>query len=149
LNTKSRLLGHCKEIVKARLFNAEDAMNRAQESANDNEKSSAGDKFETGRAMGHLEKEMYARQYQKALHDLQKIESLDSKAMTTEVSLGSLVEMGSKFYLIAIGIGKVILDDKEYYVLSDESPIALSIIGKKKYDSITINDNRMQIADIQ
>jgi len=149
LNTKSRLLGHCKEIVKARLFNAEDAMNRAQESANDNEKSSAGDKFETGRAMGHLEKEMYARQYQKALHDLQKIESLDSKAMTTEVSLGSLVEMGSKFYLIAIGIGKVILDDKEYYVLSDESLIALSIIGKKKYDSITINDNRMQIADIQ
>ncbi len=149
MNTKSRLLGHCKEIVKARLFNAEDAMNRAQESANDNEKSSAGDKFETGRAMGHLEKEMYARQYQKALHDLQKIESLDSKAMTTEVSLGSLVEMGSKFYLIAIGIGKVILDDKEYYVLSDESPIALSIIGKKKYDSITINDNRMQIADIQ
>ena len=106
-------------------------------------------KFETGRAMGHLEKEMYARQYQKALHDLQKIESLDSKAMTTEVSLGSLVEMGSKFYLIAIGIGKVILDDKEYYVLSDESPIALSIIGKKKYDSITINDNRMQITDIQ
>lgn len=149
MNTKSRLLGHCKEIVKARLFNAEDAMNRAQESANDNEKSSAGDKFETGRAMGHLEKEMYARQYQKALHDLQKIESLDSKAMTTEVSLGSLVEMGSKFYLIAIGIGKVILDDKEYYVLSDESLIALSIIGKKKYDSITINDNRMQIADIQ
>lgn len=149
MNTKSRLLGHCKEIVKARLFNAEDAMNRAQESANDNEKSSAGDKFETGRAMGHLEKEMYARQYQKALHDLQKIESLDSKAMTTEVSLGSLVEMGSKFYLIAIGIGKVILDDKEYYVLSDESPIALSIIGKKKYDSITINDNRMQITDIQ
>ncbi|MGB3130124.1 MAG: hypothetical protein WBB26_00505, partial [Saprospiraceae bacterium] len=128
MNTKSRLLGHCKEIVKARLFNAEDAMNRAQESANDNEKSSAGDKFETGRAMGHLEKEMYARQYQKALHDLQKIESLDSKAMTTEVSLGSLVAMGSKFYLIAIGIGKVILDDKEYYVLSDESPIALSII---------------------
>ncbi|HOJ91081.1 MAG TPA: hypothetical protein PK622_09010 [Saprospiraceae bacterium] len=149
MNTKSRLLGHCKEIVKARLFNAEDAMNRAQESANETEKSSAGDKFETGRAMGHLEKEMYARQYQKALHDLQKIESLDSKAMTTEVSLGSLVEMGSKFYLIAIGIGKVILDDKEYYVLSDESPIALSIIGKKKYDSITINGNRLQITDIQ
>lgn len=149
MSIKNKLLQHCKELIEARLKNAEDAMNRAQESANDNEKSSAGDKFETGRAMGHLEKEMYARQYQKALHDLQKIESLDSKAMTTEVSLGSLVEMGSKFYLIAIGIGKVILDDKEYYVLSNESPIALSIIGKKKYDSITINDNRMQITDIQ
>ena len=149
MSIKNKLLQHCKELIEARLKNAEDAMNRAQESANDNEKSSAGDKFETGRAMGHLEKEMYARQYQKALHDLQKIESLDSKAMTTEVSLGSLVEMGSKFYLIAIGIGKVILDDKEYYVLSHESPIALSIIGKKKYDSITINDNRMQITDIQ
>ena len=61
MSIKNKLLQHCKELIEARLKNAEDAMNRAQESANDNEKSSAGDKFETGRAMGHLEKEMYAR----------------------------------------------------------------------------------------
>jgi hypothetical protein len=37
-------------------------MESAQQSANSEEKSSAGDKYETSRAMGHLEKDMHARQ---------------------------------------------------------------------------------------
>ena len=149
MNTKSRLLGHCKEIVKARLFNAEDAMNRAQESANDNEKSSAGDKFETGRAMGHLEKEMYSRQYQESLHALQKIQSIESKTGAQEIALGSLVVIDTKFYLIAIGLGKVNFEDREYYIVSEESPLGQSIIGLRKNDTITINKVKMQIIDIQ
>jgi transcription elongation GreA/GreB family factor len=149
LNTKSRLLGHCKEIVKARLFNAEDAMNRAQESANDNEKSSAGDKFETGRAMGHLEKEMFSRQYQESLLALQKIQSIESKTGTQEIALGSLVVIDTKFYLIAIGLGKVNFEDREYYIVSEESPLGQSIIGLRKNDTITINKVKMQIIDIQ
>lgn len=39
------------------------AIANAQEAANSQDKSSAGDKYETGRAMGHLEKDMYARQH--------------------------------------------------------------------------------------
>ena len=73
-------------------------MNRAQESANDNEKSSAGDKFETGRAMGHLEKEMFSRQYQESLLALQKIQSIESKTGTQEIALGSLVEIDTIAY---------------------------------------------------
>ena len=149
MNTKSRLLGHCKEIVKARLFNAEDAMNRAQESANDNEKSSAGDKFETGRAMGHLEKEMFSRQYQESLLALQKIQSIESKTGTQEIALGSLVVIDTKFYLIAIGLGKVNFEDREYYIVSEESPIGQSIIDLRKNDTITINKVKVQIIDIQ
>lgn len=38
MSIKNKLLQHCKELIEARLKNAEDAMNRAQESANDNEK---------------------------------------------------------------------------------------------------------------
>ena len=149
MNTKSRLLGHCKEIVKARLFNAEDAMNRAQESANDNEKSSAGDKFETGRAMGHLEKEMFSRQYQESLLALQKIQSIESKTGTQEIALGSLVEIDTKFYLIAIGLGKVNFEGREYYIVSEESPLGQSIIDLRKNDTITINKAKVQIIDIQ
>ena len=149
MSIKNKLLQHCKELIEARLKNAEDAMNRAQESANDNEKSSAGDKFETGRAIGHLEKEMFSRQYQESLLALQKIQSIESKTGTQEIALGSLVEIDTKFYLIAIGLGKVNFEDREYYIVSEESPIGQSIIGLRKNDTITINKVKMQIIDIQ
>lgn len=149
MSIKNKLLQHCKELIEARLKNAEDAMNRAQESANDNEKSSAGDKFETGRAMGHLEKEMFSRQYQESLHALQKIQSIESKTGTQEIALGSLVVIDTKFYLIAIGLGKVNFEDREYYIVSEESPLGQSIIGLRKNDTITINKVKMQIIDIQ
>ena len=149
MSIKNKLLQHCKELIEARLKNAEDAMNRAQESANDNEKSSAGDKFETGRAMGHLEKEMFSRQYQESLLALQKIQSIESKTGTQEIALGSLVEIDTKFYLIAIRLGKVNFEDREYYIVSEESPIGQSIIGLRKNDTITINKVKVQIIDIQ
>ena len=74
---------------------------------------------------------------------------LESKTGTQEIALGSLVEIHTKFYLIAIGLGKVNFEDREYYIVSEESPIGQSIIGLRKNDTITINKVKMQIIDIQ
>ena len=44
------------DLIGQRMTTAKEAMQQAQESANSEEKSSAGDKYETGRAMGHLQR---------------------------------------------------------------------------------------------
>lgn len=57
---KKRLQKKCIEIIEERITTIRMAMNDAQASANNEEKSSAGDKYETSRAMSHLQKDMQA-----------------------------------------------------------------------------------------
>lgn len=48
---KEQLLDHCNSYIGLKLETIRHAIANAQESANDDTKSSAGDKHETGRAM--------------------------------------------------------------------------------------------------
>ena len=61
---KATILIYVKNYLDQRMQTSLDAMNAAQESANGESKSSAGDKYETSRAMGHLDRDMHARMYQ-------------------------------------------------------------------------------------
>ena len=51
LSLKDQILNKCREYVNVRIATAKQAMDNAQQSANEEGKSSAGDKYETGRAM--------------------------------------------------------------------------------------------------
>ena len=54
---KQTLIEQCEEFVQQKIDVSEKLMNEAQDSANNETKSSAGDKFETGRAMMHAERD--------------------------------------------------------------------------------------------
>ena len=62
IDFKKALKTRCIEILEQRIDASYNSMQNAQAAANEEEKSSAGDKYETGRAMNHLEKDMHARQ---------------------------------------------------------------------------------------
>ncbi len=51
-------------------------MDRAQEAANSEGKSPAGDKYETGRAMGQLQKEMHGRQLAEYAKEVKALQSI-------------------------------------------------------------------------
>ena len=59
---KKELFEHCKNMLLQRIADGEKAMLDAQEAANSEEKSSMGDKYETGRAMSQLARDMSAKQ---------------------------------------------------------------------------------------
>src|ERR1700736_1647953 len=67
---KNRLKQWGLDLIGERMAAAKEAMEQAQEAANSEEKSSAGDKYETGRAMGHLQKDMHARQLAESVKEL-------------------------------------------------------------------------------
>ena len=74
---KDKLIAYVKNHLDQRIQNSLAAMQAAQESANSESKSSAGDKYETSRAMGHLDREMHGRMYQQAQQERQIVERLD------------------------------------------------------------------------
>ena len=144
---KKRVLDLCLQMLRERIQNAEKAMNEAQLAANGEEKSSAGDKYETSRAMGHRDRDMYARQFVEAKNELLKVEKLNLEPLGF-VKTGSIMEANDMLYFVATGIGKVEIDQKTVMVISKESPIAAAMMGKKLKDSFQFNGKTWTITEL-
>ena len=116
-------------MIQQRVTAARTALDDAQAAANSEEKSSAGDKYETGRAMGHLQKDLHARQLAEALRDLAALHAVPTYAMT-ECLTGALVETGNATIFISIGLGKQVVDGRPVIFLSPQAPLAKQLRDK-------------------
>ncbi|MDP6907918.1 MAG: 3-oxoacyl-ACP synthase [Flavobacteriales bacterium] len=117
----------------------EQELRSAREATTSEDKSTAGDKHETGRAMMHLEQEKLHKQLAKARSALVDLQKIEPTVLTESASKGSLVETDKGSFLIAVGLGKVAFERKTYYVISVHSPIAIQLTGKKPGDSFKLN----------
>jgi len=145
---KKSLLDQCKSVLTQRIQAAKNAMDQAQESANSEDKSSAGDKYETSRAMGQLEAGMNARQLDEALRDLAFLNSLDPETIFNSVQTGSIVETEKFLYFMSIGLGTMTVNNFQVVFLSPASPVAKMMEGKKAGESFSFNQNAVKILDV-
>jgi hypothetical protein len=76
---KATVIAHMKSLLDERMQVAWTAMEAAQESANDQGKSSMGDKYETSRSMGQLDRNMHARQYEQVRQERLILERIRSE----------------------------------------------------------------------
>ena len=144
---KEQLLQACKKIIQERIENANHAMNAAQEAANGEDKSSAGDKYETSRAMGHRDRDMYARQLVEAKNEWQKLDKINLEPSSL-IQAGSLIEVNEILYFIASGIGKLEINGQVVMVISKESPIANLMVNKKINDNFSFNGKLLKITSL-
>ena len=123
-------------------------MVNAQEAANEEDKSSVGDKYETGRAMMQIERDKAAQQLDEALKLKNIIDHLSIETGSGKIILGSLVITNSKKIFISIGIGKLILDDEEFLVVAPGSPLGKQLMGLKVNDETMFNKELLTILQI-
>src|ERR1035437_2392798 len=137
---KFQLYTKCLEYVEQRISNAQLAVNAATESGNDETKSSAGDKHETGRAMAQLEQEKSGKQLHEALELKKMFDRISPDKESKIVSQGSLVITNNDNFYLSISIGKIIIENVIYYAVSPATPIAALLIGKQKMHTFTFNE---------
>jgi hypothetical protein len=87
---KKLLFDHCQNYLAKRISNIREAINFAQDSANDETKNSSGDKYETGRAMAQLEIEKNTEQLTEALKQKKHLESVQINIHSDVIHPGSL-----------------------------------------------------------
>ena len=136
------------EYVDRRIANARMAMELVQESANEESKSSVGDKYETGRTMMQMETEKYAFQLDESLKLKQLLSQIRLEAPHDFVALGSAVRTNHGNFFIAISAGRIDLDDHIYYAVSPLSPIGSKLLGARINDKINFNDKFYQIKEV-
>jgi hypothetical protein len=144
---KKEVINTCKTILEQRILAATQAMNTAQESANSEDKSSAGDKYETSRAMGHLDRDMNAKQMFIAKIELAELLKI-TDAHCEFVTKGALVKCKDFYFFVAVGIGMIKVNGLSIGVVSPESPIAKTNWHKKQGDQIIVSGQSKPILSI-
>ncbi len=145
---KSTILPYVKTYLDQRMQTSLDAMNAAQESANGESKSSAGDKYETSRAMGHLDRDMHARMYQQTLEERILIERIDESIIFKKVALGAFISTSMGDFFLSVSIGQVKIDEKPIMIISPQSPIGVLLMGKIVGDKINFRGKEAEVLAI-
>jgi hypothetical protein len=139
LEWKKRLKAYCLGLIQLRIDNAKQAMQSAQDSANREDKGSAGDKHETARAMSQLEKEMFANQLNEANREMELLQRIKTDTIQNEISIGSVAVTEKGIYYIATGIGQINFEGEPVFVISPKAPITIAMIGKKSGEAFSFN----------
>lgn len=146
---KAEILEKVKEIIEKRMHTSWQAMEAAKNSANEEGKSSAGDKYETARAMGQIDREMNGRMYEQAQLERLILEKIKPQIVHTNVSLGALVKTTMGDFFVAIGAGVVALNGKNMMVISPQAPIGQILMGKTRNDTFEFRGKNYKVLSVE
>ena len=145
---KQNLLQQCINYVQQRLNSINAAINMAQQSAAEDTKSSAGDKYETGREMLQQETNRNMGLLAEANKLMVILNRIPTSGTQGVVGPGSLVITNNGKFYIAISAGALTVNAETYFAVSQASPVGLKLMGCKPGDTFSLNGKTYQIAEV-
>jgi len=139
LSLKQQILTYCKEHTDRRLEGITAALADIKTARDGETKSSAGDKFETGRAMMQMEEAKLGGQLEEALKVRQVLDRIKPGVTPERIASGCLVATNRGNYFLAVGIGKVRIDGGVFFCTSLDSPIGNRLLGKVAGERLEFN----------
>lgn len=136
---KRELIEACSRYVEERIARIRTAIADLEDALKLETKCSMGDKYETGRAMLHLEFEKLSGQLEQYGQLKKTITLIDHSPITSVIGFGSAVETSRNNYIIAIPAGKFEVDDRQFFAVGVSSPIAQALLGKQEGESFVFN----------
>ncbi len=117
------------------------------ESILEEEKNSAGDKYETSRETMTQDLNSLEKQIKQSKIDLEELYRLNTiKETPPTVQEGALVKLGTDWFLLAVSIGQLKVEGSKVFLVSKNSPLGELLIGKKKKDQVNFR-GKMQIIE--
>lgn len=101
-------------------------------SRNNDTKSSAGDKYETGRAMMQQEIDRAEDRIQHLRKQLNELERLQKSKQNGTCQPGAVVQLGYELFLLGPAIGKLEFNSEIIFSISMASPLGQLLSGKEK-----------------
>ncbi|CAM1344021.1 3-oxoacyl-ACP synthase [Tenacibaculum amylolyticum] len=148
MSIKEQLLNECRLYVEKREETIQTIIASNKKALLSETKSSAGDKHETGRAMLQLEMEKASQQISVVQQMKEVLFRINTSNTSEVVRLGSVVYTNKGIYFLAVSIGKVTIEAKDYFVISGSSPIGKLLLGKRENEAITFNNTKITIEEL-
>lgn len=145
---KSKLIEACEYIIFERMRPIKEALGQAREAANNETKSSAGDKHETSRAMAQGEQERLGQQLHQLEKMLEALTRIPLASTSDKAGIGSYVQTSAGDFFLSIGIGEVRKSGYRFYAINSSSPVGQQLLGCQLGDSIHIGKKRAEVKGI-
>ncbi|NNU33319.1 3-oxoacyl-ACP synthase [Mucilaginibacter sp. S1162] len=145
---KEALYQQCIDYVQMRMAAAQQGIDEAQQAAKDDTKSSAGDKYETGREMAQQETNRNMAQLTEANKLKIALNSIPTSGVTHWVENGSVVKTNNGNFYLAISAGLLTVSGDNYFAISPASPIGLKMKGLQVNDEFNLNGKLYKVESI-
>ncbi len=139
---------HCLHIVGKRLDAINENLKSLQESKSNETKSSAGDRYETGRAMIQNQEELYKRQQVQTRNILDNLLNINPEKTCQKVENGALVLLPMGMVYIGAGMGKLEVDGHSFFALSLASPLGQAIRWKQPGDTYSFQEKSQTVLNV-
>jgi hypothetical protein len=139
---------HCLETVGERLTTIEKNLDSLMDAKRNETKSSAGDKYETSRAMIQNEEELYKRQRAETSKILEQLLRIDPDKVCNYVEPGALVILPSGLFYVGAGMGKLVVNKIDCFAISLSSPIGQALKAKKAGETMKFQEEDVMILNV-
>lgn len=154
---RSHVISKCRSLLLARHAEYTQELVHLDAATETETKSSAGDKYETGREMLAQARQILERnlsETETALVTLDRMEKVGSddktpSSQTTRIGFGSLVETSGGLYLLGISLGEIALEHGlKATAISLASPLGKVFLGKTVGDEVVWKGHNLRILGI-
>lgn len=149
MSIKEKLLEVHYEMLDGKIDVFQDMIRTMTEDAQNDAKSSAGDKHETTLSKMHIEQENLSNKIREALAAKEILKRIDSKKKSEVVGFGSLVKINAIYLFVSTALPKVFIDDYSVLAISEDAPLIKLLWGKKVFDEVTYNGSVFRINELE
>ncbi|TDH27983.1 hypothetical protein EXU57_05835 [Segetibacter sp. 3557_3] len=149
MNNKQRVYTLCHALLSEKVAGEQKLLKELIESTHNETKSSAGDKYETARAMLQIEQDNVRKRLNQLQLQLATLNQLDIHVSTIKIQRGSLVTTATEQFFISVALGRVSIGDKVVFAISDRSPLGEKLVGLQESESCSLNGKTYQIVSIE
>jgi transcription elongation GreA/GreB family factor len=147
-NFKLKIFSQYQTLLQDKIDIYQDLINSLTEDAQNDAKSSAGDKHETTLSKLHIEQEKIANKLKEALEQQAILSKLDIEQVTTNVVLGSLVQTNHLTVFVCTALPKITVDNQTVFAISPQSPLGIQLMHKAVNSEFPVNNVTYKILEI-
>lgn len=144
---KQQLLAECLRIQNSQIRTAKNAMDEAQQSANEHQ-GALEDKFESFREACQIQRDMFAKQLDEAITSMAVLKRIVATKENKQIMLGSVIFTNLQKFFISVSLGEITVNDEKYFAISAMSPLFKAMAGKNEGDEFSFRDKTYRIESI-
>lgn len=148
IDFKKKIHQQLLKLLEDKLIQLTEAIDTSIKARDSETKSSAGDKYETGREMAQSEIDKLANNKISTKNLLNELKNLNPDTQNSIVTTGSLVETNHETFYLSISYGRMKVDHKEIYAISAYSPIGMALKAKKVGEKVNFNGKEYTITSV-
>lgn len=136
------------QMLQDKLDAFQDRVKILTEDAQNDAKSSAGDKHETALSMMHIEQEKLRNKIYEYQEQQTELLRIDIAKKSKNIGLGSLVQANNLWFFVSLALPKININNLDVFSVSTQSPLGSLLMGKSIDDEVVVNKVKYVIQQV-